>query len=114
MSFAPTPSPVVMTKLVSRANSASMTSSPSFRPFRASVASDVPDAKPALLPSLIESSSGRRTPAIAYTSPAEYAVAEFVVSTLPMALSTVSTLSVVVERSLDGRWKLNASFSRPL
>ena len=61
--------------------------------------SDVPDAKPALLPSVSVSSSGRSTDAIADTSPAVYAVAPLAVSTLPMALSTVGD---VVRRGAGG------------
>ena len=61
LSFAFTPSPVVITKLVSSANSASMTSSPSLRPLRARVPSEVPEANGAELPSVSVSSSGSRT-----------------------------------------------------
>ena len=64
----------------------------------------MPEANGATLPSVSVSSSGSSTDAIAETSPAVYAVALLVVSTLPIALSTAVTLSVVVLASLVGRW----------
>ena len=76
--------------------------------------SDEPEANPARLPSVSVSSSGRSTDAIAETSPAVYAVAPLAVSTLPIALSTAVDVVGRGRGVLAGRWKLKASFSRPL